>query len=49
MRSRPKNGIQGNSNIWIGNKSVETVEQFKYVETILMNQNSADEEIKSRW
>ena len=49
MRSRPKNGIQDNSNIWIGNKSVETVEQFKYVETILMNQNSADEEIKSRW
>jgi hypothetical protein len=37
-----------NGNIQIGNKLFETVEQFKYLGTTLMNQNSIREEIKSR-
>jgi hypothetical protein len=37
-----------NGNIQIGNKSFETVEQFTYLGTTLMNQNSINEEIKSR-
>jgi hypothetical protein len=37
-----------NRYIEIGNKSFETVEQFKYFGTTLMNQNSIYEEIKSR-
>jgi hypothetical protein len=37
-----------NSNIQIGNKSFETMEQFKYLGTTLTDQNSIHEEIKSR-
>jgi hypothetical protein len=35
-------------NIKVGNKSFETVEQFKYLGTILTYQNSIHEEIRSR-
>ena len=35
-------------NIKIDNSSFETVEQFKYLGTTLTNQNSVQEEIKSR-
>jgi hypothetical protein len=34
-----------NGNIQVGNKSFETVQQFKYMETTLTNQNSIHEEI----
>ena len=37
-----------NHNIKTDNKSFERVEQFKYLGTILTNQNSIQEEIKSR-
>ena len=37
-----------NGYIQIGNKSFETVEQFKHLGTTLKNQNSTHEEIKSR-
>jgi hypothetical protein len=37
-----------NNNIKAGNNSFETVEQFKYLGTILKNQNSINEGIKSR-
>jgi hypothetical protein len=40
--------VYSNSDIQRGNKSSETVEQFKYLGTTLMNQNSVHEEIKSR-
>jgi len=36
-------------NIKVGNNSFERLEQFKYLETTLMNQKSIYEEIKSRW
>jgi hypothetical protein len=35
-------------NIQIGNKSFETVEQFKYLGKTIKSQNSIHEEIKSR-
>jgi hypothetical protein len=47
VMSRAQNAGR-NGNIQIGNKSFETVEQFKYLETTLTNQNSIHEEIKSR-
>jgi hypothetical protein len=37
-----------NGNIQIGNKSFKTVEQFKYLGTILTNKNSINEKSKSR-
>ena len=45
--SRDQNAGQ-NGNIQIGNKSSETVERFKYLETTLTTQNCVLEEIKSR-
>jgi hypothetical protein len=47
VMSRDQNEGQ-NGIIQIGNKSFETVEQFKYLATTLMNQSSIHEEIKSR-
>jgi hypothetical protein len=47
VMSRDKNAGQ-NGYIQIGNKSFETVEQFKHLGTTLMNQNSIREEIKNR-
>jgi hypothetical protein len=38
----------GRSRIKSGNSSFETAEQFKYLGTTSMNQNSIQEEIKSR-
>jgi hypothetical protein len=40
--------MQDEVNINIDNKSIERVEQFKYLGTNLMNQNSIQEEIKNR-
>jgi hypothetical protein len=45
--SRDRNAGQ-NGYIQIGNKPFEAVEQFKYLGTILTNQNYINEEIKSR-
>ena len=36
-----------NGNVYIGNNSFETVEQFKYLSTAITNQISIHEEIKS--
>jgi hypothetical protein len=47
VMSRDQNAGQ-NGNIQTGNKSFETVEQFKYLGTTLTNQNSIHEEITSR-
>jgi hypothetical protein len=47
VMSRDQNAGQ-NEYIQIGNKSFETVKQFKYLEIILTNQNFIHEEIKSR-
>jgi hypothetical protein len=47
VMSRDQNARQ-NSNIKIGNKSLGTVEHFKYLGMTLTNQNSIHEEIKSR-
>jgi hypothetical protein len=46
--SQDQNAEQ-NRDLQRGNKSFETVEQFKYFGTNLMNQNSIHEEIKSRF
>jgi hypothetical protein len=45
--SRDQNAGQ-NGNIQIGNKSFESVVEFKHLGTILTNQNSIHEEITSR-
>ena len=47
VMSRDQNAGQ-NGNTQMGNKSFETVEEFKYLGTILSNQNSIHKEIKSR-
>jgi hypothetical protein len=47
VMSRDQNTGQ-NRYIHIGNKSFETVEQFKYLGTTLTNPNSIHAEIKSR-
>jgi hypothetical protein len=47
VMSRDQNAEQ-NGNIQIGNKWFETVEHFKYLGTILTNQNSTYEEVQSR-
>jgi hypothetical protein len=47
VMSRDQNAGQ-KGNIQIGNKSFETVEQFKYLGTALTNQNSIHEEIKEQ-
>jgi hypothetical protein len=47
VMSRDQNAGQ-NGNIQIGNESFETVEQFKYLGTTLMNKNLIQEEISSR-
>jgi hypothetical protein len=47
VMSRDQN-VGQNVNVQRGNKSFETVEQFKYLGTTPTNQNSFHEEIKSR-
>ena len=46
VMSRDQNGRK-NGNIQTGNKSFETVEQFKYLDTTLTNQNSIHQQMKS--
>jgi hypothetical protein len=48
MVMSPDQNAGQNGNIQTGNKSFETVEQFKYLGTTLTNQNSIHEEIKSK-
>ena len=45
--SRDQNARQ-NGNIQLGNRSFETVEQFKYLGTTLTKKNSIHEEVKCR-
>ena len=45
--SRDRNAGRGHS-VKIDNSSIERVEEFKYLGTTLTNQNSIEEEIKSR-
>jgi len=45
--SRDRNTVRSHS-IKIGNISIERVEEFRYLGTALTNQNSIQEEIKSR-
>jgi hypothetical protein len=47
LLSRHQNAGQ-NSDIQIGNRSLENVSQFKYLETTVTNQNLIQEEIKKR-
>jgi hypothetical protein len=47
VMSGDQNGGQ-NGNIKLDNKSLERVEQFRYLGTTLTNRNSIQEEIKSR-
>jgi hypothetical protein len=47
VMSRDQNAGQS-MNIWTGNKSFGTVQHFKYLGTTLTNQNSINEENKSR-
>jgi hypothetical protein len=47
VKSQHQNAGQGH-NVRSDNSSFERVEQFNYLETILKNQNSIQEEIKSR-
>ena len=46
MKSRDRNARRGHS-VKIDNISIERVEEFKYLVTILTDQNSIQEEIKS--
>ncbi len=47
VMSQDQHAVQ-NHNVYIGNKSFERVEHFKYLGTSLTNQNSVLEEIKCR-
>jgi hypothetical protein len=47
VMSRDRNGGRGYS-VKIDNSSIERVEEFKYLGTMLRDQNSTQEEIKSR-
>jgi hypothetical protein len=47
VMSRDQNA-RGSHSIKIDNSSFETAEQFKYLETTVTDQNSIQEEIKSR-
>jgi len=48
VKSRDQNAVRGHK-IKLDNRSFETVEQFKYLGTNLMNQNSIQEGIKSEF